>query len=88
MRGQAPVRSGKFLRVVPLFRRACFVRLRSLVRVRIDIVMPGPGPGIHALATAWYWGKDVEDRDKPGHDVRLFAVDPSEAVRLAATERP
>jgi hypothetical protein len=28
--------------------------------------MPGLVPGIHALATK----KDVDDRDKPGHDKR------------------
>ncbi|TSJ63775.1 hypothetical protein FO470_00235 [Starkeya sp. 3C] len=50
-----------------------------LVRSCINTVMPGRVPGIHALAAAWYWGKDVDGRDEPGHDVRLFAVDPPEA---------
>jgi hypothetical protein len=31
---------------------------------RFTAVMPGLVPGIHALAAT----KDVDDRDKPGHD--------------------
>ena len=35
-------------------------------RTELSIVMPGLVPGIHALRSCV--GKDVDGRDKPGHD--------------------
>jgi hypothetical protein len=42
----------------------------STLRNAYSVVMPGLVPGIHVLATK----KDVDGRDKPGHDgIRLSA---------------
>ena len=41
-----------------------------LCNTGLSAVMPGPVPGIHVLLSTWQIKKDVDGRDKPGHDER------------------
>jgi hypothetical protein len=43
--------------------------------------MPGPVPGIHVLP---YLNKDVDGRDKPGHDSLLMVADYRALLAFAA----
>jgi hypothetical protein len=38
--------------------------------------MPGLGPGIHVLLSYFVWKKDVDGRDKPGHDSCCYQSPP------------
>jgi hypothetical protein len=42
------------------------VRSSGALIVTLSTVMPGLVPGIHAFLS--FWTKDVDGRDKPGHD--------------------
>ena len=55
------------------------LRLIRMVHDAIQPVMPGLDPGIHASATdGALSGKDVDGRDKPGHDDNVNHVFESE----------
>src|SRR6516164_1352816 len=51
---------------LPLSR--CGARCASGAGAPVNAVMPGLGPGIHVFLSSCAGTKDVDGRDKPGHD--------------------